>query len=162
MTFDPTATFRPKTADDVYIHLMENTVEDENGCWVAFPQKQGSNGGYKYVKLNGNRIYAHRFVWEMNNETIPKKKIILHSCDNPACVNPDHLSVGTHADNAKDKAAKGRAVSGEKHPGAKLFPEAAAFIKRTHRNYNEDLACFFGVTRSTIHSIRTGNTWKNI
>jgi hypothetical protein len=82
--------------------------EPNTGCWL-FIGSLGSNG---YGKLKGVRarttIMAHRYSWEAHNGPIPRGLFVLHRCDQPSCVNPDHLFLGTHVDNMTDMVKKGR------------------------------------------------------
>ena len=83
----------------------------ESGCW----EWQGfclANGYGRFGLRAGKIVLAHRFAYEMANGVIPDGKMILHSCDNPPCVNPAHLSVGTHADNMHDMENRGRRAPG--------------------------------------------------
>ena len=83
---------------------------DENICW--FTDYTPDAGGRVRVSYPAGRerMYAHRFMWEFHNAEPLGDRIILHSCDNPGCVNPAHLSPGTHSDNHADMCAKGRNV----------------------------------------------------
>lgn len=65
--------------------------------------------GYGRLRLRGQQVYAHRVAYEQAYGPIPEGFVVMHSCDNPPCINPDHLSVGTYADNARDMVEKGRA-----------------------------------------------------
>ena len=80
-------------------------VNKSGGCWIWTAQNVN---GYGRIRINKKLILAHRFVWEMVNGLIPKDLDVLHSCDNPSCVNPKHLWVGTHQDNMDDRDKKGR------------------------------------------------------
>lgn len=116
-------------------------------------------------------IMAHRHVWAMRHGPIPEGKRICHHCDVRPCVNPDHLFVGTHADNMKDMAAKGRHPSTlypELRKGPKLTPEQireirSRFIPAVHIRSNAwDLAAEFGVSKQAIINAATGVTWANV
>ena len=75
-------------------------------CW---PWTAARTGGYGYFGLDGRLVYAHRLSWEWaNGQRIPDGMWILHSCDNPPCVNPAHLSLGTQLDDVRDMDRKGR------------------------------------------------------
>ena len=89
---------------------------------------------------------------------------VLHSCDNPPCCNPSHLSLGTPADNMLDMARKGRACVGERHHCAKLAPADVLCIRRSLENgiHPRTLARLFGVGRSAILDSGRGKTWKSI
>lgn len=77
-----------------------------DGCW----EWQGGRtaAGYGIFSGTHGRRYAHRFSWELHHEAIPQGMLVCHQCDNPPCVRPDHLFLGSHADNAQDREAKGR------------------------------------------------------
>jgi hypothetical protein len=97
-------------------------VDASGDCWVWTGAR--SIAGYGKMRLSRPRqlMDAHRVSWELHNGPIPDGFLVLHRCDNPPCVRPEHLFLGTHADNAADKIAKGRAryVRGADHPqGAK-------------------------------------------
>lgn len=85
----------------------------ESGCWVWIGAR--SPAGYGRIRIAsrdgavGRQIYAHRWSYEHHTGPIPVGLLVMHACDNPPCVNPAHLSVGTHRDNAQDMLRKGRA-----------------------------------------------------
>ena len=82
-------------------------VEKTEGCWLWTGAKTG--GGYGYIRRSGKeKMSAHRASWEMHNGPVPEGLWVLHRCDTPACVRPDHLFVGTRADNMRDAHEKGR------------------------------------------------------
>lgn len=93
-------------------------------CWEWLGSKD--KDGYGYF---GHKDKAHRFSWKINNGVIPHKIHVLHKCDNPSCVRPQHLFLGTHEDNMKDMAKKGRAKWGGKIP----LMERQASCKRGHK-----------------------------
>lgn len=85
--------------------LTKHTVEP-NGCW-RFSGKPGSDG-YGKLKTNGTTVRAHRAYYTAYVGLVPDNLWVLHHCDNPMCVNPEHLYVGTQLDNERDKDARGR------------------------------------------------------
>lgn len=115
--------------------------------------------GYGMVELSrGNRVRAHRLVWEECFGPIPAKMCVCHTCDNPACVNPAHLFLGDHQWNMTDMREKGRARRGANHPRSKLT-EADVRAIRASSDTKAALASRYGVAEPSIHQIITRRTW---
>lgn len=113
--------------------------------------------GYGVFNRGSNRAYlAHRFAWELLNGPLVPGQPVLHSCDVPGCVRPDHLRIGTRHENNTEMATKGRAHHGEKHHLAKLSVDEVMSIRRLHTAgelTQRQLARAFNVDPSTISSI---------
>ena len=101
---DPGARLTAETPEDAF----RMYVEREGDCHVWTGTRYAN--GYGRVKRDGKAIRAHRYAWERENGPIPDGMVVRHKCDNPPCVNPDHLEVGTHQDNVDDMIARGRAA----------------------------------------------------
>lgn len=142
--------------------LVERCGPDE--CW---PWKAGRDkNGYGALRLGGRMVKAHRHAYELHHGTPPTSHV-LHRCDNPPCCNPEHLFLGSQADNLADARSKGRAhvlppLFGELNPRSKLTIELATEIRLRHRAGEGEraLACAFGVARNAIHLLLVGRTWK--
>jgi HNH endonuclease len=141
----------------------------ETGCWEWRGTKR--KDGYGVLMVGGALIRAHRLSWELANGPIPKGLSVLHRCDNPPCVRPDHLFVGTQRDNLADMTAKGRRVpyKGRPQRGAlnaatHLTEDAVAIIRGmvSAGYYHREIAAQFGIDRATISYIATGRTWQGI
>lgn len=121
---------------------------------------------YGYINVKQKQVAAHRYSYQLNKGEIPEGLHILHECDNPTCVNPDHLRAGTPADNIKDMMNKGRdRVRGEKHGNAKLTYKDAEDIRHKYKwrcpvNGTFGLARQYGVAQRTIMRIIDGSGWK--
>jgi hypothetical protein len=130
---------------------------------------QGRRGaeGYGNVTRLGKTLKAHRAAWELTYGPIPEGMVVCHRCDNPPCCEPTHLFLGTRADNNDDREQKGRGVhpKGSAHPNAKLTEEAVLAIRREWasipRRSLDTIAASYGVSRSTIHFVVSGGTWKH-
>lgn len=123
--------------------------------------------GYGYLSVNAVEIKAHRFSWSLVNGEIPDGLVILHKCDNPPCVNPDHLQLGTLLDNNLDMKNKGRHQHGERHSHAKLTENdvleiLAVYIPRHPINGASALGRKYGVSREAIREIIKGKNWKHL
>ena len=107
------AILRGKSSKERFFH----SVEKSDGCWLWTAGKDKDGYGRFRGDVNGVMYYdAHRFSWAYhNNQPIPRDLQILHSCDTPGCVNPDHLTIGTAHQNSLDMVSKGRQSKGEEH-----------------------------------------------
>ena len=141
-------------------------------CWEW--QACKSSYGYGQLNLSGKIQYAHRISWELaNKQDIPKNMDICHRCDNPPCVNPSHLFLGTRADNQRDSWNKGRnSNTGQNNSKSVLTNEQVILFKRHIAEAEFDrgdkkLFCIFwgkkfGVNYHTLESIMFGYNWTHI
>lgn len=135
----------------------------DNGCWIWLTFKDRP-GTYPHMEIEGKQVRAHRLSYELHHGPIPKGQCVCHRCDNPKCVNPEHLFLGTRADNMKDMFAKGRgrAKPRELHPAAKLDQQRVDMIRALHETgkfKKAALAKQFGVSRALISLIVAGKRW---
>lgn len=136
-------------------------------CWPWIGSRLPSGYGRFYPAWKVG-LYAHRFSWELaNGREVPEGLYVMHACDNPKCVNPAHLSVGTHSDNMRDAVSKGRhahvVMPGERHPNHKLTAVQVAEIRRRLGEGADRLllASQFSVSKGTINHIATGRSWRS-
>jgi len=154
-----TGRFISRSLADRFWEKVDKQGPDE--CWEWIGGKH--NKGYGQIQAYSRLDKAHRVSWMINNGPIPENMCVLHHCDNPSCVNPAHLWLGTNADNVRDKMEKGREAhnGGEKNGSAKLTePKVRRVIAFLDAGYShKKIAAFFNVSRSTITFINTGGTW---
>lgn len=139
-----------------------NAVEKTDSCWVWTKGKLA--GGYGQVVVNKQKWTAHRLFYTAYNGPIPNGLLVCHTCDNPSCVNPEHLYCGTHKDNNRDTYTRNRMPLryGDRATNvAKLTKEAAIEIKYSSLT-SKELQQKHQVHQSQISRIRAGKTWKNI
>lgn len=156
---------KPRPLDE---RFWGNVVRSDVGCWgwtgavAPFGYGRIGVGGRK-----GREIRAHRLSWEIHFGKIPADLVVCHHCDNPPCTRPDHLFLGTHADNIADMVAKGRhrlqvcpgLVIGEKNPAAKITDVQRDEIRQIYGGggwSQERLAQRFGLTQVRISQIVRG------
>ena len=140
--------------------------KSDNECWHWTGHKLGNYGSFSIGAKSLGSVLAHRFSWSMhNNKEIPSGMVIMHSCDNPLCVNPNHLSVGTYMENTHDMLRKGRhtyiAHVGEKNGKSVLNERIVREIRASNKNHAE-LGRFYGISSSCVRGVRTGRTWSHI
>lgn len=134
-------------------------------CWEWQGARQTM--GYGAFSINGKPEATHRLAWEMANGPIPDGLHVCHHCDNPPCVNPAHLFLGTPAANAADKVSKGRAsggARGSRNNRAKLNEwSACGVMARCLQGVPQvQVSREFGVTRQVVYCIVKGKVWKHL
>jgi len=129
-------------------------------CWLWLAYKDPN--GYGKFKYQGTYKLAHRVSYIIHYGEIPEGMCVLHKCDNPSCVNPLHLFLGTMQDNVNDMIDKGRCCSGEKHPNSKRTQQQIDNIRLIYSNggiSQKSLGDMFGVSSRSISNIVNNKTW---
>ncbi len=125
-----------------------------------------SKDGYGIFGINKKSYPAHRISYELFVGKIPKNMMVLHKCDNPKCVAPQHLFLGTHLDNMKDMVAKKRNASnkGEKHGCSKLLEKDVIKIKKLLDKgiKRRIIAEMFKISSATVYDIKYKRSWKHL
>lgn len=137
------------------------TETNSHGC-VLLINRYKNEYGYVVVHLSDKKYYAHRLSYEQNIGKIPSDMIVRHKCDNPSCINPKHLELGTHSDNVQDRVNRNRSAKGEHNGRAKLTEQDVYYIKYESNLRNCELAKMFSVDAKTIRSIKQNKIWKHI
>lgn len=134
-----------------------NKVSKTENCWNWTASVQGKNGyGFFRISKEKGCAVAHRFSYELAYGTIPPGMLVCHTCDNPLCVKPTHLFLGTHKDNAIDREKKNRL---KQHGSQKLTDKEVIEIRGSSLSQSA-LSKAYKVSRTTIASIRKGESWK--
>lgn len=146
-------------------------VDRSGDCWIWHGTL--ASNGYGRFSMNGHADGAHRYSWQFAHGPIPAGLVVCHRCDNPPCVNPEHLFLGTPADNMADRDAKGRGFKvgqlpsvlrphGELHYRAKLTADQVREIRslRIEGHSLSRLASRFGVGKNTIARAAKQQSWK--
>jgi len=130
-----------------------------DGCqlWTGGKRKDG----YGAFMIGRVCLGAHRLAWEMKNGPITDGLFVCHKCDRPACVNPDHMFLGTHTENMKDMLGKGRGrrALGRAHGQSKLTEADVVEIRKSALSTRK-MAAVYGVSKSAIFYVRKGVNWK--
>lgn len=147
-------------------------IAEGDACWLW---RAGKNGvGYGRMRFNGRGDRAHRVSYQLTFGVIPEGLFVLHKCDTPACVRPDHLFLGTQAQNLGDMVTKGRhgtlrkpesVPRGDRHWASKLTEEAVRAIRADHRaglGTCREFASKLGVHVATIDRVLRGKSWRHI
>ena len=135
--------------------------ETDRGCWLCTSHK-AKDHGYPVIKVAGHVVALSRLVYMAFNGEIPIGYVIRHNCDNPECINPNHLCVGTHSDNVHDRVIRGRSAIGENNGRSKLTEQIVISIYNDKKSSNRSLARKYSVDPTIIRRIKNGKLWKNV
>ena len=151
------------TRRELFAEGVSKIVRPELGaciCWT-----RGSIVGYGCTVHERKIHLVHRLAWDLVHGPVPDGLCVLHKCDNPPCFNPDHLFLGTHADNIADKVAKGRQARGESAGGSKLTEGCVRSIRKLYAaggwTYAR-LGRLFEVHESSVRRILSNKTWRHV
>ena len=156
----------------IYVRHPRKSIEErfwsrvdklgENECWNWLGSKL--RGGYGNLNIDGGTFQAHRVSYILHFGEIPDGMLVCHTCDNPPCVNPKHLWLGTHLDNARDKVNKHRQAKGEFCGRVKYTAEEIGCIRLvyfySHCSMHK-IARLYKITYSHINAILHNRVWKN-
>ena len=163
----PVGTRAPAPIEERFWRYVDKRAD---GCW---PWLGGGRSAKGYGHLGecgrgGKMVLAHRLSFEIHNGPIPTGLVVMHSCDNPACVNPAHLRVGSMAENIKEAYDKGRKVcrpphkQGEEHGAAKITEQIVREIRSEQGKTIRQIARERGLSKSLVARVRHRKTWRHI
>lgn len=139
---------------------------NEDGCFVC-TSHDPDNEWYPQYRIRGKKWRMHRFVYTEMFGEIPDGLVVRHKCDNPRCINPEHLELGTIADNNRDAVERNRkrSIYGSKHHATKLNESKVADIKRLLKSEmytSRKIAQMYGVSDTVISMIKNNKYWKHV
>lgn len=153
--------FDPEDAPAIATRFWDKVAKSD-GCWLW---TAGHSNGYGMLVINGANKLAHRVAYALTYGPDSLGALhVLHRCDNPQCVRPDHLWLGTPKQNSDDMIAKGRQTLGARNPNAKLNPEAVRYIRLVAVDVAGVAHCMvkFNVHPVTIAGVVARKTWKHV
>ena len=160
---------RQRTGKSIGERFMDNVKKSIEGCWEWTGGIRGPSGygsicvTKRFAGTKTERsVGAHRLSYEMHVDDIPPGLFVCHKCDNPKCVRPGHLFLGTNQENQEDAARKGRSNMGVRHHFAKLDPDKVRDIRRRHAagETKAALARAFGVHKKTMKAVVERTKWR--
>lgn len=158
-TTDSVLSFDCSEIEPTRVRLLAKTFKDLGGClsWKG----PFYHNGYGVFRVKNKKVRAHRASWVLAHGPIPEGKLVLHSCDNRKCVNPEHLRLGTHQENMRDMTARNRQAVGERQHRSRLTADAVRDI-RTKRLSLTEFAKLYGVNFVTVYEAQIGRYWKHV
>lgn len=156
-----------RQGNELHSFLDNVILNPSTWCWDW--QGCKDRDGYGSIGYKNKSRLVHRLAYMLYNQLSEEDiegKVVMHLCDNPSCVNPDHLQLGTQKDNVHDCIKKGRRANrkGEQNPNSKLTDYQAQKIRELYQLgiSQEELAKMFNVARRTIYNIRKNISWAHV
>lgn len=146
-----------------FVSLVSKLRKKATGC-IHWPRALNIDG-YGAFRIKGHRELAHRLSYQVFKGPIPKNMCVLHRCDTPACVNPEHLFLGSRDLNNKDRMRKGRSALGEKSGRSKLSPEDVRDIRRLYQSHTITTTAIgkqYGVSNHQVSMIGLYKSWRHL
>jgi hypothetical protein len=143
--------------------VFQAIPSNEAGC-MLWPMARSSNG-YGHISLNYKTLSAHKVAWELKFGAVPDGLVVMHKCDTRACVNVEHLQLGTYKDNMQDCSKKRRIAHGTRNPHAKLTDSDVREIRELYasgKHTQWELARRYGVWQGSIWQIIKGKAWRHL
>lgn len=165
-TGDPLGIYPERTSGSLEQRFAQvGYVEAENGCWL-WPRATNKRGyGIFWAGRDRGKDTAHRISWEITNgRRVPTGMEVRHSCDNPPCINPAHLQLGTHQDNMDDRSRRLRQARGESTPRARVTMADVEIMRGLHMQgvTVAEISRRFSMSPSGVRSIVKRKTWKHV
>jgi len=133
-----------------------------NGCIVPTNYPLRKKDGYIVVNRNNKTQYLHRYLYQQKYGKVSDKLVVRHLCNNPSCINMEHLIVGSQKDNIHDEIERNTFVRGQKNGMAKLKNEEVLEIRKIKGLSMYELAKKYNVSKSVIYSIQNNTTWRHL
>jgi hypothetical protein len=138
-------------------------VITEKGCFDCISHHKEKFGYFSIIR-NGKREKLHRYIYRMTKGEIPKDLVIRHKCDNPSCINPEHLELGTILDNVRDRVERNRTAKqkGTTNPMSRIDEETVIKILFDNNGTQYDIAERYGVSQIHVSQIKRGKRWRHL
>lgn len=128
-------------------------IKEDTSCWEVISHAPNEDGYFK-VGVNGKTLLLHRLVYQQENDCfITPEEIVRHKCDNPHCINPEHLEIGSNYDNIQDRNKRGRTAKNENHGRAKLTNEQVIEIYYMEGS-QQSIADKYGISQRMVSLIK--------
>ena len=151
-------TFNPVRAKPITFYI------DENKCFICTSHARDWDG-YPLLFRRGKTIRISRFIYEECYGLIPNNHIVRHKCDNPNCISPEHLVIGTYQQNSDDMVSRNRSAKGIKNASAKLTESDVLSIRKEYKKdviRMKDLSEKYGVSITVISNVIKNKSWRHI
>jgi hypothetical protein len=150
---------RPKTIAETWERLQREAIHNEKDC-VLVVKGYPIGIGYRACRADNKSWYVHHLADYIARGSPKVGTVLLHSCDNPNCINPNHIIRGTHADNVADKVSKRRHDYGVRHYRSRLTITQVREIRANNTDTYAEMSHRYGISKGGIHNIKSGRSWR--